>query len=407
LRRLPLAELSLPLFFLAGGALAAELPPPTAAYPIGTAIYHWTDPSRREVFPADTQAQREVMVQIWYPAADRRPAAAAPYLPELAAILPHQAELRRRGLYLVGDGLGRIGGLKTHASLDAPVAALPATLPVLLFSPGNGVPRSIYTVLLEELASHGYVVAAIDHPYSSGIVAFPDGRVALQPETGAQAPFESRVAVRAADATFVLSQIEALAAEPGGRFAGRLDLERIGILGHSLGGIAAAQVCSGDSRFRAGVNLDGGDGELEENVRRGVRRPFMLITKSGPAWQLATDAELAAWGLSRRQYQELMDTLAQRRKAVRDALTAPAWRIAITGAQHMNFSDAPLLERDHRGIDPLRALRITEAYVVAFFGRYLRDEPSPLLDAASSRFPEASFERFDPPDAATDKLERR
>src|SRR4029453_13142471 len=100
-------------------------------------------------------------------------------------------ELRARGLTLLGGDLKRLEGVKTHARLDAPVLKESSPWPVVLFSPGNRVPRSLSTLFVEDLASRGFVVAAIDHPYSVAIVVFPDGRVALQAEAdGTGAPFE-------------------------------------------------------------------------------------------------------------------------------------------------------------------------------------------------------------------------
>jgi predicted dienelactone hydrolase len=95
------------------------------------------------------------------------------------------------------------------------VLAGPARWPVVLFSPGNTVPRSIYTTFVEDLASHGFVVVAIDHPYSVAIVVLPDGRTAIQAGSGAPVvPFETRVGVHAADLRFALDEMTRLDSAP-------------------------------------------------------------------------------------------------------------------------------------------------------------------------------------------------
>jgi predicted dienelactone hydrolase len=259
-------------------ASGLELPAPSGPFAIGARTFHWVDASRPEV-AGPPGRNREVVVQLWYPTkGGGRP---APYVPDFEILATHARELDRLGLTILGAGLRQIRSLASHAVSNAPIAPDPDRHPVLLFSPGNSVPRFAYTIQLEELASYGYVVAAIDHPYSTGIVVLPGGRVALQ-APGAGAPvFEERVATRAADMRFVLDRLSA-------EFAEHLDLTRVGVFGHSLGGIASVQVAGQDERFQAALNEDGGDGTLDEALRRGaaqplgLRAPVMLIVKVTP-----------------------------------------------------------------------------------------------------------------------------
>ena len=67
--------------------------------------------------------------------------------------------------------------VRTNAVSDAPPAGRSRSLPFVVLSPGFIHPRSVLTALAEDLASHGYVVAGIDHTYESFATAFPDGRV--------------------------------------------------------------------------------------------------------------------------------------------------------------------------------------------------------------------------------------
>jgi len=346
----------------------------------------------------DARARRELLVQIWYPARAGSKAELAPYMPEFDKIFPYRKTLGERGLALLGRGIDRLKSLRTHSRFGVAPSDAKPRYPVLIFSPGNSVPRSLYTIQMEELASHGYVVAAIDHPYSVAIVAFPDGRVAMQADTREnQRSFEERVATRTADARFVLNQLEQLAVnDPAQLLTGGLDLERVGIFGHSLGGVSAVQVCAVDRRFIAAVNLDGGTGEMSDNIARGIGQPFMLMVKAQTPAPGATDKQLATWGLSREQYEEIMKKDAEDKEANYQKIRAAAYRVSIRGAQHMSFSDAPLLERDNHGIDARRALDIINSYTLAFFNKYLNGEDSSLLEGASAAYSEVILERHRP-----------
>ena len=80
--------------------------------------------------------------------------------------------------FIAGSG-GLPSSIFTRLKLAAISNAVPlhraGGWPVVLFSTGYGIERQLYTGLVEDLASHGYVVVAIDHPHDANIVSFPDG----------------------------------------------------------------------------------------------------------------------------------------------------------------------------------------------------------------------------------------
>src|SRR6478736_2660703 len=141
---------------------SAPLPASTGPYPVGRAAYHWIDQSRDEASPG-LGGKRELVVWAWYPAAPEPDAQPAVYLPA--------------GWEPVGQFWGfRSEGLRSHAYPDAPLALDRARYPVLVFSP-SGFPPISLAAILEEIASHGYVVVGINHTSESTITVFPDGRV--------------------------------------------------------------------------------------------------------------------------------------------------------------------------------------------------------------------------------------
>ncbi len=239
----------------AGGAITNRLPSPTGAVRIGRVSYHWIDSARRELLASMVPSYRELMVDVWYPAETTAGHAPAPYLVDLPAVetLGGQASARKQ----FGAAYERMieGSLQTHAQEEAVFARGVALRPVLVFSHGLGVLKTSYTALLEDLASNGYVVAAIAHTYDTALVTFPNGRVVRQEQERRRAASGSehasiqyengRMKVWAADVRFVVDQLTRYdrEAEFGAPFQGHLDLARIGTLGHSSGGRAAGLAC--------------------------------------------------------------------------------------------------------------------------------------------------------------------
>src|SRR5262249_43400101 len=135
--------------------------------------------------------------------------------------------------------------------------------PTLLFSPGNDMANEYYSALLEELASRGYVVLALDHAHEGKGQILPTGtRLGSEVENhrplqtpGAVVEFyRNRVHWRAEDERFIVARLSAVGAPT--LFA-HVDTGRLGALGHSIGGVAAAEMCRHDARLRAWANLDG------------------------------------------------------------------------------------------------------------------------------------------------------
>jgi len=404
---------------LVGGALVAiylirrstriaVLPAPTGPYAVGRTLYDWVDALREEPFapasgnskasPPGTahtkSAHRELMVWLWYPAVADANARRAAYLPGAWG----QAVERARGLYL----WQRPSSVEAHAVAQAPLSPAQPSYPILIFTPGYGRVPTDYTALAEDLASHGYVVAGIANTYSAPVVVFPDGRAAVRTPQGAldesSLASETLTANRllmvwSADAIFVMNQLEGLDSDPASPFQGRLDVTRIGLLGHSLGGATAAEVCSRDTRCQAGVDLDG---ELfGDVVKVGLRAPFMFILS-----EPTTLPRIVTRLLPRRarQSESAQAAAAREFNAVYQDSQA-GYEVTLRGTRHFNFSDAALLFSPlmHFGgmlgpIDGQRGLAVTRDYVLAFFNQYLNHQNSPLLAGPSTAYPEVTLE---------------
>jgi pimeloyl-ACP methyl ester carboxylesterase len=397
-----------------------DLPAPTGPHRVGTTTWRVADPARTETL-ADGGARREVEVLAWYPRQsspnDSASAGAplAPYLREGIAEVQGFASLFR-GATNVFD---RLADVQTHATVDAPPVSTPASLPVLVFSHGFGSLATAYTALLEDLASHGYAVLSIVHPYEVAAATLSDGRVVsflggdgrlraqylaivgewdreddtMAAVTRATDEDEQRRLLRAYlsglhntdaalrrwvdDTKMVLDRLPGLRRDTAaGRLAARLDLARIGVFGHSMGGVTAGQFCVDDQRCRAGLNLDGIP-QYGTMIDKPLARPFLMVYSARPGRLGASDATY-------------------RRAA------SPYYRVEVRDTRHLDFSDmifwgGPLRERNILGtLAPERITAITRTIVREYFDQTLGGKRSALLSGTST-LPEVTVRRSPQP----------
>jgi hypothetical protein len=241
------------------------------------------------------------------------------------------------------------------------------------------------TVMVRELVSHGYIVAAIDHSYANALTVFPDGRIFVYDPTrlfpsGESNPVEANplVQVWAGDIAFLLDEMAIWHQEAEHVLNGRFDLNHIGIFGHSTGGGAAMEFCLQDARCQAGVGLDSWLLPVSGNLlAQGVRQPFMFI--STPQWLGRDNRALGSHIFSN--------------------LSQDGYNLTLANTAHYDFTDLPLLtpltpQLDLSGtIDSSYSLGIQNEYLLAFFNQYLKGEPSALLLAEPSPYPELRIVR--------------
>jgi pimeloyl-ACP methyl ester carboxylesterase len=245
-----------------------------------------------------------------------------------------------------------------------------------------------YTALAEDLASHGYVVVGFDAPYRTILVVLPDGRVIERaPQNDADllsGPQKEQLANKlvqtwSADMGFALDQLEELnTCDPSGSFLGRLDMRRVGVFGHSLGGATALQFCHDDDRCKAGIDVDGAP--LGNVVSEGVTQPFMFLLSDHKGESDSDTGQPEAIRHAGANIHSIYSRLPSDRRLM----------IMIRGSGHYMFSDdgamlkSPLVMRVMRslGIVPLdgrRQVAVTAHYVSTFFDVYLKDAPAAEL----------------------------
>jgi dienelactone hydrolase len=250
-----------------------QLPKPTGQFGVGLRVFDWTDDSRLETPSGENgKKNRELLVYLFYPVDKETAGARCEYFPHLKEVEAFEERFGKNSFReSYGDSYKTISTIKSHAIENAPPAAGKQRFPVLVFSHGGGIPVLCYTAIIENLVSHGYVVAAVEHSYDGATVVFPDGRIITQSgwDQDAKRTKEERAAFHAGrhragslDNQFVLNQLERLdSGSLKGAHQGlrdRLDTSKVGALGHSLGGKMSVVSGHDDKRFRFCLNLDGG-----------------------------------------------------------------------------------------------------------------------------------------------------
>ena len=400
----------LPVFFF---------PNPSGSHAIGTLTYHWVDSGRAEIFSTDANRRRELMVQIWYPAKVEK-AVTSPSLPMPSLFAPYVqhgdalANALSRIQNLPAALFGQFKYVATHAIPGASVADEKPNYPVLIFLEGAIGFRQMNTFQVEALVSQGYIVVAIDQPYTAAVVVFPDGREvaalpldqmipliqqshspsAIAPKFNGRA-FESGIVPSLAqDVSFTLNQLAALnRADPNAILTGRLNLQQVGTFGISLGGIVGSEACRTDPRLRACLFMDAP--MPVDVVKFGLQRPALWITRDAETMRLERRRS-GGWS------EADINTHQTSMRATYANSQHPSYFVQVLGMFHVNLTDVPYWSPIFPWlgitgpIDAQRAHTIINAYSLAFFNRHLLDRPGALLDNPASPYPEVIFNARQP-----------
>lgn len=374
LRSCRLKLLALGLAIL-GAATAHEynntlLPKPPGKFKVGTTSFELVDYGRSDPLAPSPQP-RDLMIQVFYPAhrvqnyplASEFTPALAQYYTESIPFLSKEALL----------------SVKTRAHTGAPF--LNVKSPVLIFSPGYTAFSRAYSGLASFLASEGYVIVAIDHPYHNSVVEYPDGRAVIHKTANstADATFLG-LEVRRQDVSFVIDRLTNGSLNgliPGCK--GGLEMSKVGIYGHSYGGATATSALLKDTRVACAGNLDGFI--APPDAAQGADGPFLLMTAA-----IYNNTLLTEWN------QFISNSRGFKR------------HLSVENTQHMSYSDAPAIldilgiknatarEEIAAGtISGPRSLEVQSAYLDAFFSKCLRGTNEPLLSGPSRRYRDVQF----------------
>ncbi len=317
--------------------------------------------------PASSAFDPAIFVQIWYPAADKTsPAEPKSTIPRLCSEVlaeQHLASARQR-------------------------------FPLILYAPANGGLRDDNASTTAELASHGYVVMAIDdierasNPQSSaGEIPSP-----LIFDYSSKDAFERFIQsgdrkVRR-EAEQALAALDRLTTCANANWRARVRLDQAGFLGFSFGGAVAAEAASFDQRIVAVANLDGA--LFDHGAAGALKKPYViLLTKDDvfPKLRELHSPEPAKHYFAMMNEKEL-------KKEVRLANQPDGFGFRIRNSYHENLSDQIFTRRFLRTwlfTNPYRVKAIRDSYLLAFFDTYLRGTPSSLLKQSPSPFREVEI----------------
>jgi dienelactone hydrolase len=370
-----------------------HLPSPTGPFAVGTRIVHLVDQSRTEGGGQSPSGQRELMVQVWYPAGD------VPGGLKIKAKYQRRKEVTARASYR--------SVLETRSYMDAPVNA-GGPYPVILYNPGWMGERTEGTFQMEELASHGFVVIAIDHTFYGGLVEFPDGRVADSRNAPSLGSFEHTsleeeaalgskyVRIEAGDDVSVLNQFATLNQDPQSPWFHRLDPQRVLAMGFSIGGAVAEQAAFIDSRIKGALNLDGWT--FGDVAQLGLNKPLMVIYED-KRQALPTASQLRSGSTAQRLFWEFSaQDYAHISRSVNEY---GGYILFVSGSNHVDFTDrslfSPVSALTGGGvIGAARAHQIVNAYTLAFASNVLKDSKETLLCTIPSPYREVEINRIHP-----------
>ena len=374
----PLASFSAFVLLVLSTALPALLPvpvipAPSGPYSVGTRIFELTDSSRKEIYSGEDEARRFI-IQVWYPSEAGTSSERARWMDKAEIYAPAIS----RELEMPSYFLDHLALVKIPAQKNAAVAGSDSGYPVILFSHGWTGFNAQNTGQALELASHGFIVVAVQHTYGAVITVFEDGTIAnynpaALPKGAPQDEYETAAHILsnqwAGDLGFTLDYLKAQNDDSSSAFYGLLDLSRVGVYGHSTGGGAAIEFCATDSRCKALLGLDPFMRPVSyEVLETGAVQPSFFMFSQG--WWEDVDNKR-----SNELFQRFIPQVSD------------SWGVVlIEGADHYDFADLPLLsplasQLGLKGpINGKRVIAIVNDYLLSFFKATLKSEPSALFD---------------------------
>ncbi len=314
-------------------------PEVTGKYRVATATYTYRDDSRVESFK-NTGEKRKVNVEFWFPADS--------------------------------DG----------------------AYPLVVFSHGAFGVKTSNTSTFRELASNGYVVCSIDHPYHSMITIDTDGNYTMVDRSFIQEVLDVNNGVfddetvfkiekkwlnlRTEDINFVLNTIVQNTKDNSDKLFKHIDTSKIGLIGHSLGGAAAVQLGRDRRDIRAVINLDA---DLLGEYTSFKDGKYTVNDKVYPVPLLSIYSDVM-----KQRVNSITDPSLIIPQRVISSTTPNAFEIYLPGTNHMSLTDLPLvspflvklINSSVKGCDigqntdKYEVINKMNSMVLEFFNRYLK-----------------------------------
>ena len=380
------------LLFNSAQSQTNTLQKPTGKYFVGVTYLSFVDSTRKELFDNTQDSNREITIKAWYPSdTESNP---EPYL------LKAEAEFAMK--YLQFPQIYK--DLITNSSRDVPLSFNENTYPILIFSHGFGEHYAQNSILMEELASHGYIIFSISHHYECKFSSYPDGRfiyidmnsprlqkimqemsnpkaMELYQKMFSASNDEERMQVLvetseiiptgltespkywAEDISFFMDQLEGINKKDK-IFREKLNLDRIGVFGMSLGGIASGEISLLDKRIKACVNIDGGI--YGATLEKEIQIPTMFLNSK----------RFLGYG-----------------NIFTNKSKTDCYSLSVKESDHYNFSDysvypVPAINSLLGSINGEKTIEIMNVFVLGFFDKYLMEQKDINLVIQAKLYPE-------------------
>lgn len=340
---------------------------PSGEFEVGTATFELTDNTRTEYYGDNANSFRRVKVQFWYPAQSTKGLVKSRWLEDGIPVARALAKEMKLPFFM----LDHTAKIMSNSYKNASVSTAHDTYPVIVLSHGWTGFRNLHTNFAELLASNGFIVIAIDHSYGAQIVVFDENDIALldhdalpdRETTPEFLEYANRlVSTYASDVSYVIDQLTDFnEGRYSPTFTNRLNLDNIGLLGHSTGAGADVKVAIDDTRIKAVLGLDAWVEPIQEDlIEKGLNLPTLFLRSE--QWEEGyNNANLLKLVASNAQSNGL---------------------IQINGTTHIDFSMAYMYSRLTKyagftgSVDQDRLLEIQYDMILSFFEATMKEAHS-------------------------------
>jgi len=365
---------------------------PSGKYVIGTTQLFLTDSSRKETLKRSYKGFRRLYVKVWYPSDNNEGKTPTKYLSEYNTKTIYEI-FKSKNISI--QDIDTIKHYATHSFPNLSVSNKEKNFPVIIFNGGFYFGMTdLYSNFMELLASNGYIVFSVTHPYQQPLIHFPDGDAKLLKKKAQLSylqwvmcdnvnvekitnrtiqekktkmilrrlkRFDKTTRLWTQDNQFILDYLSTLNTNASSIFFGKLNLNKIGTLGQSIGGATSGQLSLIDKRIKAGVNMD--CFQFGDMVDTDLQTPFMLIeSQYQEDWHIGNDY-------------------------IFSHVTADFYSLYLLNTSHFITSDAPLLpilsrqqqESFYGTVDGKKTIILENKYILDFFNLYLKNISSDFL----------------------------
>jgi hypothetical protein len=358
---------------------------------LGRIVRLLTDTKRKELLN-DVDEKRKIIVSIFYPAHEsfkgsRQAVYMDLFYPRADAFIKRFAGRKNK----LGEQLSEdyLKSIKINTYNNAPISRSIAKYPVIIYSPGLGMDRDSLIYIIEKLVSQGYIVITVGHIYDSEFTIVPTGEIIHQTKNFDDASLEEKeqlVDIRKKDILFLIDELEGINNEDTS-ILGALDLNKLGVIGHSMGGAAVFKVAATDPRIKAVVLLDAALHyvNLEKEINEGIllNTPLLNFRKGSIDYEegmkkaIKHFAAISDGETFKRRIILQDQVLTRQRKGQKELyeyLSGYKSFIKLKDSEHLTFTDLPVIYNQALENDVLpipEAHEVISEITVRFFNEFL------------------------------------